>query len=82
MIATVVLHDGGTETLTVPGSGRFDRRDDGELFVLGTDPGGAELGVRYFPAGTWRSAWFEHATPDRPWTSISADDPAGTGDHA
>lgn len=73
MIATVVLANGSIETVSVPGSGRFDLKDDGELFILGTDTDGTEIGSRYLPAGTWRRAVFADVPPDRPFSSVSAD---------
>jgi hypothetical protein len=73
MIATVVLADGSTERVVVPGSGRFDLKDDGELFILGTEPDGSEIGCRYLAPGTWRRASFAGVPPDRPFCSVSAD---------
>lgn len=75
MIATVVLADGSTDHVVVPGSGRFDLKEDGELFILGTDTDGAEIGCRYLPAGTWQRASFPEVPPDRPFSSVSADLP-------
>ncbi len=80
MIATVVLTDGSTETVVVPGSGRFDLKADGELYVLGTDAEGTEIGCRYLPPGTWRRASFHGAagSPDRPFATVVAPRRAGS----
>ena len=75
MIATVVLADESTETVVVPGSGRFDVKADGELFILGTDSEGSEIGSRYLAAGTWLRAWFDDAGPGRPFASVTAPQP-------
>ncbi len=76
MIATVVLADGSTETVVVPGSGRFDLKADGALFVLGTDTEGMEIGSRYLPPGTWRRASFgPPESPDRPFAVVVAPPP-------
>jgi hypothetical protein len=72
MIATVVLADGSTETVVVPGSGRFDVKADGELFILGTDTDGTEIGSRYLAPGTWLRASFDDAGPGRPFASVTA----------
>ncbi|GAA4326201.1 hypothetical protein GCM10023162_32430 [Klenkia terrae] len=68
----VIRPDGSRSHLQVPGSASLRVTGDGALVVLGTDPGGVDLGVHLAVAGTWFRARIGADLPRCPRARVSA----------